>query len=135
MLSLPVRKIFLALLSGLLLIAAFPSMGFHFTAWFSLVPLLVATIKELEARTKLVEANKITLELRDQQLRAEEKKLSVGLATNFDVITAQRDYMTAQSTELQSRINFNMTIARIYQILARTFKAYNINFKELGKNK
>lgn len=40
--SLPVRKIFLALLSGFLLTGAFPSTGFHFIAWFSLVPLLIA---------------------------------------------------------------------------------------------
>ncbi|MFC1841075.1 apolipoprotein N-acyltransferase [Thermodesulfobacteriota bacterium] len=42
MLSLPVRKFSLAILSGFLLTAAFPSIDLHLAAWFSLVPLLIA---------------------------------------------------------------------------------------------
>jgi len=92
-------------------------------------------LKELETREKIVDANRITLELRDQHLKAEHKKLSVGLATNFDVINAQRDYLTALSSELNSRIQYKMTIAQINQILARTFEAFNIKFKDFIKNK
>lgn len=46
MLSLPSRKIFSALLSGLLLTAAFPSADLHWIAWFSMVPLLIAIRNE-----------------------------------------------------------------------------------------
>jgi len=46
MLSLSARKIFLALLSGFLLTAAFPSVNHQWIAWFSLVPLLTAVKDE-----------------------------------------------------------------------------------------
>lgn len=51
MLTLPVRKFFLSLLSGILLTASFPSMGFHIAAWFSLVPLLIAVKGESTLNT------------------------------------------------------------------------------------
>ena len=42
-------------------------------------------IKELETNLKLVEANKIALDLQEEKLKAEQKKLLVGLSTNFQV--------------------------------------------------
>lgn len=42
MFTLSARKLFLALLSGLLLTASFPSANHQWIAWFSLVPLLIA---------------------------------------------------------------------------------------------
>lgn len=87
-------------------------------------------IKELEANAKLVEADNIALELQDQRLKAEEKKLSVGLSTNFIVFDYQRQYANAQTQALRSIINYNLTRAKINKILARTFEAYEIKFKE-----
>ena len=87
-------------------------------------------IKELEANTKLVEADKITLELQGQRLRAEEKRLSVGLSTNFIVLDYQRQFADAETQALRSVIDYNMTLARINRILSRTFKVYNIKFKD-----
>jgi len=87
-------------------------------------------IKELEANTKLVEADKITLELQGQRLRAEEKRLSVGLSTNFIVLDYQRQFADAETQSLRSVIDYNMTLARINRILARTFNVYDIKFKD-----
>jgi outer membrane protein TolC len=92
-------------------------------------------IKELEANNKLVEANKIAMDLNWQKLIAEQKKNTVGLSTNFYVITAQNQYLQSQTQDLRSRIDYNLTLAKINQILARTLKAYNINFQEFTKEK
>lgn len=87
-------------------------------------------IKALEANGKLVEANKIAVELQAERLKAEEKKLSVGLSTNFIVLDYQRQYANAQTLALQSFVNYNLTLARINRILGRTFAVYDINFED-----
>jgi outer membrane protein TolC len=87
-------------------------------------------IKEKETNLKLVNSTRVALELEEQKLKAEEKKLSVGLSTNFIVLEYQRQYAAAESDALQSLINYNMTISKINRILFRTFDAYNIKFKD-----
>jgi outer membrane protein TolC len=87
-------------------------------------------LKELEANAKLVEADKIALELEGQKLRAEERRLAVGLTTNIIVLDFQRQYAEAETRALRSVIDYNMTLAKINRILARTFKVYDIKFKE-----
>jgi outer membrane protein TolC len=90
-------------------------------------------IKELEANTKLVEADRIALELQGQRLRAEEKRLNVGLSTNFIVLDYQRQYADAETQALRSVIDYNMTLAKINRTLARTLKVYDIKFKDFLK--
>lgn len=90
-------------------------------------------IKQLEANQKLVEADRIAQELQEQRLKAEEKRLSVGLSTNFVVLDYQRQYANSQTQSLRSTIEYTMTLARINQILARTFDVYDIKFKDFIK--
>lgn len=90
-------------------------------------------IKEVEANAKLVEADRIALELQGQRLRAEEKRLNVGLSTNFIVLDYQRQYANAETQALRSVIDYNMTLAKINRTLARTLKVYDIKFKDLLK--
>lgn len=87
-------------------------------------------LKELEANAKLVEADRIALELQGQRLKAEEKRLAVGLTTNFIVLDYQRQYAGAETQALRSTIDYTMTLARINRILARTFDIYDIKFKD-----
>lgn len=87
-------------------------------------------MKELEANAKLVEADRIALELQGERLKAEEKRLSVGLSTNFIVLDYQRQYANAQTQALRSVIDYTMTLARINRTLARTFKAYDIKLAD-----
>ena len=90
-------------------------------------------IKELETNLKLAEANNIAMELQLQKLRAEEKKFSVGLSTNYMVLQAQSSYVNAVTQALSSNVEYKKTLAKINKILARTFKAYNINFRDFVK--
>ncbi len=91
-------------------------------------------IKELESNRKLVDADRIAMELEEQNLKAEEKKLSVGLSTNFQVLTYQQQYAQAQSQALGSTINYIKTLAKINRILNRTFKEYDIKFGDILKD-
>lgn len=87
-------------------------------------------IKALEAHSKLVEAYKIAVELQGERLKAEEKKLSVGLSTNFIVLDYQRQFANAQTQALRSVIDYNLTLARINRLLARSFNVYDIKFTD-----
>jgi outer membrane protein TolC len=89
--------------------------------------------RQLENNKKLVEADKIALELEGENLKAEEKKLSVGLSTNFQVLQYQQQYATAQAQLLRSTINYVLTTARVDQVLNRTLKKYDIKFKDILK--
>lgn len=92
-------------------------------------------IKELESNRKLVEAEKIAMQLVGENLRAEEKKLSVGLSTNFNVQEYQRQLADAETRYLRSVINYSLSLARLNQVLARTFKAHDIKFADYYKEK
>jgi outer membrane protein TolC len=92
-------------------------------------------IKKLESNKKLVDANKVAEQLQLETLKAEEKKLSVGISTNFEVLTYQNAYANARLSALRSVIDYMLTVAEITKTLNRTFKAYNINFSDYYSNK
>jgi outer membrane protein TolC len=93
-------------------------------------------IMDLETNAKIVEANRISRELADQKLAAEQKKLSVGLSTNYLVLQYQRDFANTQIAELQSLINYSLALSRVNKVLGTTLEKHNIEFNDfLSKNK
>ncbi len=89
---------------------------------------------DLEANYKLVEANRIARELAEQKLAAEQKKLAVGLSTNYQVLQYQRDYANALSSELKSLIDYKLTLSRTDRVTGRTLETHAIQFDEtLGR--
>jgi outer membrane protein TolC len=88
-------------------------------------------IRQLESNKKLVEADRIALELAGETLKAEEKKLSVGLSTNFEVLQYQEQYAGTQTQLLRSIIDYVLTTANIDQVLNRTLKKYDIKFNNI----
>lgn len=87
-------------------------------------------VKQHQTSLKLVEAEKIALQLEEENLKAEEKRLSVGLSTNFNVLEYQRRVASAQSNMIRAFIDYTLTQSRINRILNRTFQVYGINFSE-----
>jgi outer membrane protein TolC len=92
-------------------------------------------IMDLGTNAKIVEANRISRELAEQKLAAEQKKLSVGLSTNYLVLQYQRDFANAQIAELQSLINYSLALSRVNRVLGTTLEKNNIQFNDfLAKN-
>jgi outer membrane protein TolC len=92
-------------------------------------------IMDLETNAKIVEANRISRELGEQKLAAEQKKLSVGLSTNYLVLQYQRDFSNAQIAELKSLIDYNLALSRVGKVLGTTLEKHGIDFSEfLSKN-
>ncbi len=90
---------------------------------------LKEALKNVESSQKLVESNSIRLELEKEKLKAEEQKLSVGLSTNFELLTKQRDFVDAQTNFLQGIINYKKAVSKINKIVTSSLTKYKIVLK------
>ena len=87
-------------------------------------------VMDLETNAKIVEANRISRELADQKLAAEQKKLAVGLSTNYLVLQYQRDFSNAQIAELKSLIDYSLALSRVNKVLGTTLEKHQIEFTD-----
>jgi outer membrane protein TolC len=64
----------------------------------------------VQADLETVQASQTARELAKDKLDAAQSKLDVGMATNYDVVQAQRDYAAALSSELQAQANYRKAL-------------------------
>ena len=84
----------------------------------------------LDTAAKSVQAYGIARELAEKQLEAEMKKLSVGMSTNYFVLTYQDQLSTARSLELKALVDYNIAQARIAQVTGSTLETRNITLSD-----
>ena len=66
--------------------------------------------RTLNTNRKRVDATRVSRELAERKLTAEQKKFEAGMSTNFQVIQAQRDLATARNAELQAVLDYNRSL-------------------------
>ncbi len=88
-------------------------------------------VRAVETNYRRVEAYKVARELRQQQLAAEEEKLKVGLTTPYFVLQYQRDLATAQTTELQAIIDYNLSRADLSRAMGISLEEKNISMVDV----
>ena len=88
-------------------------------------------VRDVQTNYKRVQGYKIARELAEQKIEAEQKKLKVGLATNYEVRLHQRDLADAQSSELKAVIDYNLSLAALDRALGITLKKKNIKMTEI----
>jgi outer membrane protein TolC len=88
-------------------------------------------VRDVQTNYKQVQAYKLARELAQEKLDAEEKKLKVGLATNYEVLLHQRDLADAQSSELRAVIDYNLALAALDRALGTTLEKKNIKMTEI----
>jgi outer membrane protein TolC len=88
-------------------------------------------VRAVETNYLRVEAYKVARELREQQLEAEEEKLKVGLTTPYFVLQYQRDLATAQTTELQAIIEYNLSLANLSRAMGVSLEEKNISMVDV----
>lgn len=66
--------------------------------------------RRVNTNLKRVEATRKAREFAEQRLTADEKRLSVGLATTFELVQAQRDLARAKQSELNATIDYNRSL-------------------------
>jgi len=64
----------------------------------------------VQSSLESVQASGTARELAKEKLDATQSKLDVGMATNYDVVQAQRDYATAQDNELRAIANYRKAL-------------------------
>ena len=61
-----------------------------------------------------IESTRVTRELQQLKLEAEQTKFRVGKSTNFLVLQAQRDFISSQLNEAQSMVNYLNALVNFY---------------------
>jgi outer membrane protein TolC len=88
-------------------------------------------VRDVQTNYKQVQAYKLARELAQEKLEAEQKKLKVGLATNYEVLLHQRDLADAQSSELRALIDYNLALAALDRALGTTLEKKNIKMTDI----
>jgi len=70
-------------------------------------------LRDIETNAKRVEAYRLARDLAEKRLRAEEKKLAVGLTTNYFVLEYQEKLATSKSQEILALIDYRLALARL----------------------
>lgn len=71
---------------------------------------------QVESISERIDAAKISRELAEEQLDAEESKLQVGLSTNFFVVQSQRDLATARDAELRAILDYQKALVELERL-------------------
>jgi outer membrane protein TolC len=77
--------------------------------------LLIATAvreagRQVQTNLKRVEATRVARELMERRLEAQQKRMTVGLSTTFELFQAQRDISSARVNELNALIDYNRSL-------------------------
>ena len=90
-------------------------------------------VRSLETAAKSVDAYRIARELAEKQLEAEMKKLSVGMSTNYFVLTYQDLLASARSAEMRSLVDYNVAVANIAKVTGTTLELRNVSMGDYIK--
>jgi outer membrane protein TolC len=66
--------------------------------------------RQVNTNLKRVEATRKAREFAEKRLEAENKRFTVGLSSTFELVQAQRDLAQAKQRELQSTIDYNLSL-------------------------
>ena len=88
-------------------------------------------VRAVETNYKRVLAYRAARGLAENKLAAEEKKLKVGLTTNYVVLQYQRDLADAKTAELKAVIEYNLALAYLDKTLGTSLKSKSIDFSSL----
>ena len=89
-------------------------------------------VRGLETDAKRVEAYRVSRELAEKRLDAEEKKLRVGLTTNYFVLQDQEELANARSMEIKSLIDYNLSWARFEKAVGASLDNHGIKVEDAG---
>ncbi|MCK4263858.1 MAG: TolC family protein, partial [Candidatus Aminicenantes bacterium] len=66
----------------------------------------------------------------ERRLEAEEKKLNVGLTTNYFVLEYQEALANAKSMEIKSLVDYNISRARLEKAIGSSLDKRNIRISQ-----
>jgi outer membrane protein TolC len=87
-------------------------------------------IREIKTSAKRVEAFRIARQWAEKRLRAEERKLQLGLTTNFFVFQYQEELANARSQELRALVDYNLAWAKLEKAMGISLEKRNIRLSQ-----
>jgi outer membrane protein TolC len=91
-------------------------------------------VRAVQTNYQSVQAYKVARELAEQKLQAEEEKLRVGLSTNFNVLSYQRDLSNARISELRAIVDYTISLANLEKAMGTSLKTNNIDISKMSKS-
>lgn len=88
-------------------------------------------VREIDTNAKRVHALRLARELAEKRLEAEEKKLDVGLTTNYFVLQYQEELANARSLELKAVVDYNLAWAKLEKALGTSLEKRNIKMTQV----
>ena len=83
-------------------------------------------VRAMETNAKRVNAYRVARELAEKSLDAEEKKLKVGLSTNYFVLEFQDKLANARSMELRAKLDHILSVERLEKAMGLSLDKRNI---------
>lgn len=83
-------------------------------------------VRDIETNAKRFQAYRVASELAEKRLEAEEKKLNVGLTTNYFVLQYQEELANAKSMELKSLVDYNLAWATLDRATGTSLEKHSI---------
>lgn len=83
-------------------------------------------VRTVQTNYKRVQAYRAARDLAERKLEAEEKKLKIGLTTNYVVLQYQRDLADSRSFELRAMIDYVLSSAQLDRAMGTSLEKKNI---------
>ena len=87
-------------------------------------------VRQIDTNAKRVEAYGLARELAEKRMIAEEKKLSVGLTTNYFVLEYQEKLANAKSMEIKALVDYSIALAKLEQVIGTSLDTRNIKISQ-----
>jgi outer membrane protein TolC len=86
-------------------------------------------VRQIDTDIKRVKATRASKVLAERKLDAEEKKLEVGISTNFQVLEFQEDLAVAESNETRAIIDYNRSLINLERAKGTILQTNNISLQ------
>jgi outer membrane protein len=90
-------------------------------------------VRQLEEAKMTLEAGKVSYDLAQKSLAAEQRKYELGAETNFFVLDAQSRLAQANLDLLQTQVNYQIALAAVQHATGDLLKPYHVEINELTK--
>lgn len=90
-------------------------------------------VRQLEEAKMTLEAGKLSYDLAQKSLAAEQRKYELGAETNFFVLDAQSRLAQANLDLLQTQVNYKIALAAVQHATGDLLKPYHVEINELTK--
>lgn len=87
---------------------------------------ILNAVRNVEILFRQLQQSRVALDLARQQLETERVKLLNGRSTNFQVLTYENSYVSAQVSELQARISYLNALTSLDQTLGQTLDTWQV---------